>query len=166
MTDEQPQDDDVVDESAALGPETVAKPTDWGKALYAAYLYQVVETMKQAAAFAGVSYRTMQRWVHSEWWPEAEAQAYHRFLRHTDSQARRALARALTNGETDVMKWYLERRDPNFAPPTKRLDVRMSVQQLIASLPADEVRRLRELPEDQRREELQKLLGPGGMIDD
>jgi len=141
----------------------VQKPQDWDKALAAAFFWQIAGELKATAKAVGISESTMQRWVRSPWWGRACAESRPDWFSHLTAESRRTVVKAIQEGDSDLALRILERTDPQLAPPAQRLEVRASVQQLIASLPADEVRRLRALPEDERKEELQRLLGPGGI---
>lgn len=146
----------------ASNPETVGKPQDWDKAVSAAYLWMLADSVKAAAEGAGVSERNMHRWIRSDWWSDACAEAEGRWLRHLTAESRRTVMKAVQEGNAELALRILERRDPEMAPAAKRFDVRLGIQGYIANLPAEEVRRLLALPDDERRIEVQRLIGDGG----
>lgn len=141
----------------AIQDGPVEKPRSWDKAVSAAYLWLIMAEVKKAAAAAGVGERTLHRWILSDWWPDAVAEAETRWLHITVAEARRALLGQIRAGDGDLALRLLERRDARLRPAP----IRVGVFGAIESLPPHEVARIMALPEEQRRAEVRGLLGSG-----
>ena len=150
------------DDVSAIQYETVKRPQDWDKAVSAAYLWLVLEEKKAAAEGAGIGERTMHRWVHSEWWPEACAEAKGRWLNHLEAESRRTLMRAIVDGDADKALGVLQQLDPTFRPHAKRIEV-VGLVAFVQGMPDDEVRRIKALPEADRPGEIQRLALESGL---
>ena len=150
------------DNASALAIERVKRPQDWAKAVSAAYLWLVIGEQKASAEGAGVGERTMQRWVLSDWWPDACAEAKGRWLHHLESESRRTLMRAIVGGDADKALGVLQQLDPTFRPHAKRIEV-VGLVAFVQGMPDDEVRRIKALPEDDRPGEIQRLALESGL---
>lgn len=101
---------------------TVTKPQDWDKAVFAAYLILIGESQARAAKIAGVGQRTVERWVVSDFWPDAcEEAAKDRWLKHLAHRARVSVMKNLDDDGHLALK-VAERLDPHLAPPSQRLE--------------------------------------------
>ncbi|GMV06733.1 MAG: hypothetical protein AMXMBFR53_30080 [Gemmatimonadota bacterium] len=147
---------------AAPTTEVVVQPRDWDKAVSAAYLWLVLDSTEAAAEGAGVGERTMYRWVQSEWWPKACAEANRRWLQHLTLEARRTLIRVVRGGDAQKALEVLQQFDPDFRPRPKEVRV-LTVLAFVEQLADDEVRRVMGLPEVERRQELLQLAKQAGV---
>lgn len=151
------------DELAALVPERVSMPQDWDKAVSAAYLWLVCDEVKGSAEAAGVGLRTMHRWIHSDWWPRACAEAKTRWLNHLTAEARRTLMRAIRDKDDARTAWdVLQQFDDDFRPRPKEVRV-LGVLAFVEQLSDDLVRHIMGMPQEQRRGELVKLAKESGV---
>lgn len=109
----------------ALEGDITLKPQNWDKAVSAAYLYTITDNLELAAKGAGVGARTLDRWKKSPWWYDACDEAAGRFIQAGRAETRRVLLAAIQDGDTTTGRWFLERTDENFAPPTQRHDIKV-----------------------------------------
>lgn len=100
--------------------DRVNRPADWDKAVSAAYLRLLGASLRAAASGAGVGERTMERWVHCDWWPKAMEEAADRWMNDLTAAARKTLLKAVQDGRSDQALTILERIDPRLMPPKQR----------------------------------------------
>jgi hypothetical protein len=141
----------------------VARPNDWDKAVAAAYLWLVLDQQKAAAKGAGVGERTIQRWVHSDWWPEACVAAKKRWLNHLTAEAQRTIMRAIRDKDDARTAWdVLQQFDDDFRPRPKEIRV-LGMLAFVEQLADETVRHIMGMPEAERRGELVKLAQESGV---
>ncbi len=116
---------------------SVRKPKNWDKAVSAAYLRVLGSTQADTAKSVGVSERTVRSWEGSKWWPNAESEARNRWLKGIVDQAMAGLSDVLANRDANTVRWVLERRMPEFAPPKMQHHVGISLKDLDAETLAD-----------------------------
>ena len=150
------------DDLLAHLPETVKRPQDWGKAVSAAYLWLVTDEVRASAEGAGIGDRTLHRWIHSEWWLQACAEAQDRWRNHVVVESRRTLMRSIKGGNVDKAMDVLKQFDPEFRPRPKEVRV-VGLLAFIQELPNDEVSRVMAMPEAERRIEVGRLASTAGL---
>ncbi len=102
------------------GGKGVKRPRDWDKAVSTAYLRILGASQKVAGEGSGISARQIRKWEASDWWPEAEAEARSRWLRHGDAATMRTLLNSVRDGDATTARWWAERTFDEFAPPSQR----------------------------------------------
>jgi len=122
-------------------------PVRTEKALNAAVALHLGGSVAEAASEAGVTDQTVRDWRDSQWWPRMEALAEQETLRLLEAKARGVLLTKLEEGDGVSARWLLERRERNFAPATKRVEIEGKVdhrheRQQLEQLPTEVIERL------------------------
>ena len=103
---------------------TVNKPRDWNAAILCAYFHLRGYSQKDSAREAGVGERTLKRWIKSDWWPDALAEARGKWKSGLDVGARRTLGKAMdAEDQPDLALRILERTDPEMAPAKQQIEL-------------------------------------------
>jgi len=130
-------------------------PQNFDQWVGAAFLRVVGITQVETAAFIGVSDRTLRRREARPEWSQAVKEAGGRWLKDLDGRVRRVMEETVARLPGDLqagkreaynfVKWYAERRFPEFAPPAKKLQAELleKRQYLVGAIPAGLIRRSR-----------------------
>lgn len=102
--------------------ENVGKPPEWPLWVKAALAYLRAGNWQQAAAEVRRRDRTLDRWRRDPRWPEAMAEAEAKWDGDTLAASKRTLLTAIEGGDAASARWYLERRDRAYAPPSQRVE--------------------------------------------
>jgi len=131
------------------------QPHNFDQWVGAAFLRLLGNTQSEAAAAVGLSERTVRRWEARPEWSQAIREAESRWLKGLDPQMRRAMESAVGRLSADLqagsreahsfLKWWAERRFPEFAPPAKKREIEdlERPQYIVGAIPAGLIRRLR-----------------------
>ena len=117
-------------EKALAGSErAVNRPQNWDKWVSCAFIRGLGGTQEHAARAAGVGVRTLARWEKDSRWHGAQAEAHQRWLQNLDAEVRAGLLervrKAQSQGNDELLRWYAERRWPEFAPPAQRVEAKV-----------------------------------------
>jgi len=100
-------------------PDTVMKPHDWDKVLAVAYLRALGHTKSGCARAVGLGRRTVIRWIKSDWWDDAKAEAADNWLVTLRITALVSVQRGVQLDPEFALK-ISERITPELAPPAIR----------------------------------------------
>lgn len=128
-----------------------SQPRDAEKARAAAFALYFGKTVAEAAAEARVSETTIRNWTASSWWPELIAAVESEALEYLQAKARGVLLDKLIEGDAISARWLLERRDRQFAPPKKTVEVEGRVEhdhRALAPVPTATIERLADMDDD------------------
>lgn len=128
-------------------------PSRFEKALRGATALHFGATVAEAASEAGVVDQTVRNWRSSEWWPEMVAIAEREALSLLEAKARGVLLHQLDENDGVTARWLLERRERNFAPAKKRVEIEGKVdhsheRRQLESLSTEVIERLADSDED------------------
>jgi hypothetical protein len=129
------------------------RPPNFERWVGAAFLRLLGNSQNETAAAIGVSERSIRRWEASPDWPKAIEEADRRWLKNLDGMMRRGMRSTVSRLKEDIIagrreaydfiKWYAERRWPEFAPPARRLQAELLErrQYIVGAVPAGLIRR-------------------------
>jgi len=130
-------------------------PQNFDQWVGAAYLRLLGRSQAETAVAIGVSERTIRRWETRVEWPQAIKEAESRWTKNLDQKMMRVMEGTVARLPEDLqvgsreaysfLKWYAERRYPEFAPPARRLqaEVLEKRQYLVGAIPAGLIRQAR-----------------------
>jgi len=135
------------------------RPAHWDKRVSAAYLRILGATQAEAARAVGRSARTIRLWESDPSWADARREAEERWLADLTNASRRAVLKAVREGNAQLGLALLERLDERLAPPTikHKLSGKVGMIHILANLPDAEIERLESLSDEELAVEIERL---------
>ena len=98
-------------------------PQDWDKVVAAAYLRLRGLPMMDCAKGVNCGYRSIRRWINSDFWPQACEEATSRWMHDLRSESKVTLLKGIRAGDTERALKILERTEPQLAPPAQQHEI-------------------------------------------
>jgi hypothetical protein len=100
----------------------VENPTHWDLWVQAAKTYLETGSWGEAGTVVQRTYTTLQRWRADPRWPDAVKEAELLWNQDVRNDALKGMHDKIKEGDGQMIRFYMERRDKAFAPPTQKTE--------------------------------------------